>query len=102
MGEITSDASAPDNALIARVDIIYLCDGQSDKCSKTSCAFNELNNFSFCRHTRDRAHSINYKDKAPTKEQLKTFFGHLEHQTADGQTVATYWEKRENAEDQEP
>ena len=92
MNTVARDARAPDNALIARVDIFYLCDGQSDKCRKTACAFDEYNVLRYCRHTKDRANSINYKDKAPNKEQLKAFFDYSEHQTADGQTFASYWE----------
>ena len=98
MSTLPINTGKPDNALIARVDIFYLCDGQSDKCRKTVCAFDDFNFFSYCRHTRDRANSINYKDNAPTKEQLKAFFDYSEHQTADGQTFASYWEKRQEAE----
>lgn len=90
----------PENALIDKVDIFYLCDGKSDKCRKTACALDEseFTLFGLCRHTRDRARSINYKDQAPTKEQLKAHFNYFEHQTVEGQTIATYWEKRQEAE----
>lgn len=98
MSTLPRDARTPENALIARVDILYLCDGKSDKCSKTACALDDFTNFGLCRHTRDRANSINYKDKAPTKEQLKAHFNYSEHQTAEGQTFASYWEKRQEAE----
>lgn len=93
MNTLPRDARTPENALIAKVDIFYLCDGKSDKCRKTACAFNEFIDFRVCRHTRDRANSINYKDKVPTKEQLKTHFDYIEHQTDEGQTFASYWEK---------
>lgn len=98
MSTLPRDAQTPENALINKVDIIYLCDGKSNKCNKTNCAFNEFNFFCLCWHTKNRENSINYKDKAPTKEQLKAHFNYEEHQTAEGQTVATYWEKRQEAE----
>lgn len=98
MSTLPSDARTPENSLIAKVDIFFLCDGKSDKCRKTVCAFDKSINFRVCMHTRDRANSINYKDKAPTKEQLKEHFKCYEHQTDEGQTVASYWEKNQEAE----
>lgn len=98
MSTLPRDARTPENALIAKVDILYLCDGKSDKCSKTACAFEESPILGLCRHTKDRANSINYKDKAPTKEQLKAHFNYMEHHTTSGQTFASYWEKRQEAE----
>lgn len=100
MSTLPRDARTPENALIARTDILYLCDGKSDKCRKTACALGEreFTLFGFCRHTRDRANSINYKDKTPTKVQLKAHFNYVEHHTTAGQTVASYWEKRQEGE----
>lgn len=100
MNTLPRNARTPENALIAKVDIFYLCDGKSDKCRKTACALedHESTLIRFCMHTSDRANSINYKDKAPTKEQLKAHFKCYEHQTDEGQTVASYWEKNQEAE----
>ena len=98
MNTLPRDAQTPENACLAQIDILYLCDGNSPKCSKTACAFDAFSNFKFCRYTRDRANSINYKSKAPTKEDLRERFNYSEHEDGAGGRFASYWEKREEDE----
>ena len=95
MSTLPRDAQTPENACLAQIDILYLCDGKSPKCSKTACAFDEYSNFKFCRYTRDRANSFNYKEHEPTKAELLNCFNYSEHKEENtGRIFASYWEKR--------
>ena len=83
----------PETKEIEQAAILYLCDGEKENCSKSSCALDALNNYKFCKYTENRSNSRNYKDHLPTAEELDKNF-YLEFYNYNGAQSAAWWENK--------